>query len=302
MEAQVTEVFETALGPKLLAMLDAPVVAYLVDVLHAQTARETAAEEAEVVGLLGLFLHNCRCYGDPEAAKQAAAKMVETLRERGLLPKPLPVEAQSTRLAAPVQLGRLFERTVADAARLGVATQFSSPAVEVNTNEDLNWEERREQAREQRRRRKEDEKKAAVLGEYEEFLARRGISTSAQAVKIHRGTGDWKGSEDVNCLNIHINMGKQVLLDKADLHLASGHRYGLVGRNGVGKTTLLRFLAEGELEGVSPYLQILHIEQEYNGDDRTALQAVLDTDVERNRLLDEEAQLLAGNVPADSTM
>jgi ATP-binding cassette, subfamily F, member 3 len=54
---------------------------------------------------------------------------------------------------------------------------------------------------------------------------------------------------------------------------------------------------QGELEGVSPYLQILHIEQEYNGDDRTVLEAVLDTDVERTALLQEEAKLLSGEGP-----
>lgn len=35
-----------------------------------------------------------------------------------------------------------------------------------------------------------------------------------------------------------------VLLKDADLMLAFGHRYGLIGRNGVGKTTLLRSLAK----------------------------------------------------------
>ena len=39
-------------------------------------------------------------------------------------------------------------------------------------------------------------------------------------------------------------------------------RYGLVGRNGVGKTTFLKFLAAARFDGVPPNLQILHIEQE----------------------------------------
>lgn len=52
---------------------------------------------------------------------------------------------------------------------------------------------------------------------------------------------------------------------------------GLVGRNGVGKTTLLRAIAAGEIE-LPEYLNIVHVEQEITGDDRSALQTVLDAD------------------------
>ena len=39
-------------------------------------------------------------------------------------------------------------------------------------------------------------------------------------------------------------------------------RYGLVGRNGTGKTTLLRALSGHQIRGTPPALQILHVEQE----------------------------------------
>jgi hypothetical protein len=39
-------------------------------------------------------------------------------------------------------------------------------------------------------------------------------------------------------------------------------RYGLVGRNGTGKTTLLRHLAQRQLKGIPDNCQILHVEQE----------------------------------------
>jgi ATPase subunit of ABC transporter with duplicated ATPase domains len=38
--------------------------------------------------------------------------------------------------------------------------------------------------------------------------------------------------------------------------------YGLVGRNGTGKTTLLRALSGHQIRGTPPALQILHVEQE----------------------------------------
>lgn len=39
-------------------------------------------------------------------------------------------------------------------------------------------------------------------------------------------------------------------------------RYGLVGRNGTGKTTFLRALASRNIPGIPSNCQILHVEQE----------------------------------------
>ncbi|KAG7829961.1 hypothetical protein KL943_005127 [Ogataea angusta] len=43
--------------------------------------------------------------------------------------------------------------------------------------------------------------------------------------------------------------GTRLLLNKTNLRLVKGHRYGLCGRNGVGKSTLMRAIANGQLEG-----------------------------------------------------
>lgn len=51
-------------------------------------------------------------------------------------------------------------------------------------------------------------------------------------------------------------------LQDASLMLAFGRRYGLVGRNGTGKTTLLRAMAGHQIKGIPANCQILHVEQE----------------------------------------
>ena len=50
------------------------------------------------------------------------------------------------------------------------------------------------------------------------------------------------------------------------------------------------------IDGIPRNFQILHVEQEVVGDDTTALQCVLNTDVERTKLMEEEASLLAQQV------
>ena len=72
--------------------------------------------------------------------------------------------------------------------------------------------------------------------------------------------------------------GQQELLDSAVLALNYGVKYGLVGRNGVGKTTLLRQLSEGII-ALPKFLNVVHVEQEVTGDHRSALATIVVTGV-----------------------
>jgi ABC-type dipeptide/oligopeptide/nickel transport system ATPase subunit len=77
------------------------------------------------------------------------------------------------------------------------------------------------------------------------------------------------------------------LLTDANLTLASGRRYGLMGRNGCGKTTLLTALASRELNGggggngVPQNMAMLLVRQEIMGNDLSAVETVLKSDVKR---------------------
>ena len=50
-------------------------------------------------------------------------------------------------------------------------------------------------------------------------------------------------TQDIRIENFDVAYGDRVLLQGADLTLAYGRRYGLIGRNGLGKTTLLRMIS-----------------------------------------------------------
>ena len=55
--------------------------------------------------------------------------------------------------------------------------------------------------------------------------------------------GSTNKTTDIRIENFDVAYGDRVLLQGADLTLAFGRRYGLIGRNGLGKTTLLRMIS-----------------------------------------------------------
>ena len=55
--------------------------------------------------------------------------------------------------------------------------------------------------------------------------------------------GSTNKTQDIRIENFDVAYGDRVLLQGADLTLAFGRRYGLIGRNGLGKTTLLRMIS-----------------------------------------------------------
>uniref|UniRef100_A0ABD2W3U2 ABC transporter domain-containing protein n=1 Tax=Trichogramma kaykai TaxID=54128 RepID=A0ABD2W3U2_9HYME len=104
--------------------------------------------------------------------------------------------------------------------------------------------------------------------------------------------GGTNRTNDIRIENFDVAYGDRVLLQGADLVLAFGRRYGFVGRNGLGKTTLLRMISGKQLQ-IPSHIRVLHVEQEVEGDDTSALDSVLQSDVERCALLKQEAELQA---------
>ena len=102
--------------------------------------------------------------------------------------------------------------------------------------------------------------------------------------------GDASKSKDIKIDSFDVSIGGKRILSDTNLSLAFGRRYGLVGQNGIGKSTLLRALSRREVS-IPTHISILHVEQEITGDDTPALQAVLDADVWRKHLLAEQEKI-----------
>lgn len=62
---------------------------------------------------------------------------------------------------------------------------------------------------------------------------------------------------DIYLPSVTLIAGGKVLLDKAVVRFSRGRKYGLVGRNGIGKTTLINAMCRKELDKMPQNLHIL---------------------------------------------
>uniref|UniRef100_I3MPU1 ATP-binding cassette sub-family F member 1 n=1 Tax=Ictidomys tridecemlineatus TaxID=43179 RepID=I3MPU1_ICTTR len=99
-----------------------------------------------------------------------------------------------------------------------------------------------------------------------------------------------ENASDIKLEKFSISAHGKELFVNADLYIVAGRRYGLVGPNGKGKTTLLKHIANRALS-IPPNIDVLLCEQEVVADETPAVQAVLRADTKRLKLLEEERRL-----------
>ena len=110
--------------------------------------------------------------------------------------------------------------------------------------------------------------------------------TVAQALKTGGALTQLETAVDIKIEKFSIAAKGKDLFRDASLMIAAGRRYGLVGPNGHGKTTLLRHIGSRSLQ-IPPNIDALICEQEVVADERSALETVLSSDEKRTSLLDE---------------
>ncbi|XP_038063471.1 ATP-binding cassette sub-family F member 1-like [Patiria miniata] len=109
-----------------------------------------------------------------------------------------------------------------------------------------------------------------------------------------------ENATDIKIEKFSISAAGKSLFDNATLAIAQGRRYGLVGPNGMGKTTLLNHIATRAL-AIPPNIDVLLCEQEVKADETPAFEAVLNSDKKRLALLKEEKELLAESERGDDS-
>ncbi|XP_055534898.1 ATP-binding cassette sub-family F member 1 [Wyeomyia smithii] len=110
--------------------------------------------------------------------------------------------------------------------------------------------------------------------------------TMSQAQKSGNQAKHMDHAVDIKIENFTISAKGNDLFVNANLLIANGRRYGLVGPNGHGKTTLLRHIAN-RVFAIPPSIDVLLCEQEVVADETSAVDTVLKADVKRIALLEE---------------
>ncbi|XP_050730192.1 ATP-binding cassette sub-family F member 1-like [Eriocheir sinensis] len=114
----------------------------------------------------------------------------------------------------------------------------------------------------------------------------------SQAQKSDKQQSQLENAVDIKIENFSISAKGKALFTNASLMIANSRRYGLVGPNGHGKTTLLRHIQSRALN-IPPNIDVLYCEQEVVADDTPAIDVVLKADKKRTDLLQERDQLEA---------
>ncbi|KAH7835452.1 hypothetical protein Vadar_026232 [Vaccinium darrowii] len=146
---------------------------------------------------------------------------------------------------------------------------------------------------------KKREKKDMLVTHAAEFAKQEALKDDHDAFTVVIGSRaavlDGENEADANVKDITVDnfsvaaRGKE-LFKNASVKISHGKRYGLVGPNGKGKSTLLKLLAWRKIP-VPKNIDVLLVEQEVIGDDKTALEAVVSANEELIRLRKEVASL-----------
>ncbi|KAG0006907.1 hypothetical protein BGZ65_001984 [Modicella reniformis] len=118
------------------------------------------------------------------------------------------------------------------------------------------------------------------------------VEAYSQQSRFHEETIETL-SKEVDLKQVNINIGDQPLLKDARLWFKSGTMYGFIGRNGTGKSTLLKAIGYGQLIGFPQNLRTLYIEQlpSETPENQTVIETVLKADTERTLLMAESLLL-----------
>ena len=144
-------------------------------------------------------------------------------------------------------------------------------------------------------------KESKRMADKERKMVEKAAAAKAEALRdddnvfdvSYEQTGDGDSTlsaTDIKVHNMTIRAKGKILLENTTLTIAAGRRYGLVGPNGKGKSTVMRMIARRQVP-VPENLDVLLVEQEVVGTDDSALASVVAADVELMNLRKEEAEL-----------
>ncbi|EXC14449.1 ABC transporter F family member 3 [Morus notabilis] len=266
-----SSVVHEVLGRRALDV-DQPIIDYIVNVL-ADEDFDFGVDGDGAFEALGELLVAAGCVTDFSECRSVCSTLSEKFGKHGLVK----IKPTVRSLATPFRMDDGMDEEQAPKKKAEV---FDGPVLS-----------ERDKAKLERKKRKDERQREA---QFQMHLAEMEAARAGMPVVcVNHDNSGGPVVKDIHMENFNVSVGGRDLIVDGLLTLSYGRHYGLVGRNGTGKTTFLRHMALHAIDGIPPNCQILHVEQEVVGDDTTALQCVLNSDLERTQLLQEEARLLA---------
>lgn len=255
--------------------IDQDLFQYISDVIL--TSGEDFESEEDVVDAIGAFLQECD--------EKKTEKDIQNLcgRVMGLLHDDSNGKANGGEqriLDAPMQMESMLREEEADEGSIWIQKMEDNLKVSSKALE-------KAEIMAQKKQERSNKKDIKPVNRYKSNEA-----TASQVIsrKDARAEAANLNTKDIRIENFDISFGEHSLLKGANLVLVYGKRYGMVGRNGLGKSTLLKMISGGQLV-IPSHISILHVEQEVTGDDTIALQSVLSSWEIRENLLKEEKDI-----------
>ena len=236
------------------------------------------------------------CDGDDEAARAKAEALWERLHASSSTASPAPAPLARPPISLGASHSALEAATLAEAESL--RAEFAS--VEIKFDHVVgaagSAAAAKDAARESARRAKLAEEARRSAAELEADLERCRVAAHEARVS-GAAAGSRLAPIELGPFTLPNPGGGADLLENASLTLVPGHRYGLIGRNGKGKSTLLKYLAARRVPGLDPTVTVHYVSQEVAlteaQESYKPRELVLEADVERRVLLEEAARVAA---------
>jgi len=294
---------------ELLPDLDEDIFEYIVSALEESSLHDEDAREETATMIANLLESADYC----EEADEALARANELIRgvsgaKRGGAggggnatksmndePKVLSEEVKKMTLTADEALvSPLAGILDNDSVRNNKNTLIGETAQDDDTTKAAKTVKRKEEkaAKKEERNRKEGKLSAVEQAEADRVQVDNELAEArVRAIRARTALGAYKGSLDAKSFTLPNPGGGQPLLEDATCRLVWGRRYGLIGRNGMGKSTLLRAFAARRVGDVPPNVTVHYVSQEVNLTEaqrnKTPVECVVDADLERTLLLQE---------------
>ena len=280
-----------------LAGLDDDIMSYIIDML------EGDEDDSEVTESLCSFLLSTEhCQTEEEAAAKCSV-LLEALR----MSDDAAAAAEAAAPEASSACKLLDAKT--SLADIGADEQGGSA---FKHNSSAGWMADPNRAIEEAMKERKAERSAqvkATRGHYDRIRAQRKADDAAlqkaleDAVGLRRQKGAFTGAVEAQPFDLPNPGGGTNLLEGATFTLVRGRVYGLIGRNGKGKSTLLRALASRQVGNIPPELTVHYVsqEQELSEESRemTPVDLVVHADLERRLLLADTKTLAESDVAED---